>query len=28
VADAVRFCLGNAALTGQGVNVDGGTVQS
>lgn len=28
VADAVRFCLGNGALTGQGINVDGGTVQS
>jgi NAD(P)-dependent dehydrogenase (short-subunit alcohol dehydrogenase family) len=28
VADAVQFCLRNAALTGQGINVDGGTVQS
>jgi NAD(P)-dependent dehydrogenase (short-subunit alcohol dehydrogenase family) len=28
VADAVLFCVGNAAVTGQGVNVDGGTVQS
>jgi NAD(P)-dependent dehydrogenase (short-subunit alcohol dehydrogenase family) len=28
VADAVLFCIGNAAVTGQGVNVDGGTVQS
>ena len=28
VADAVKFCLGNAAVTGQGINVDGGTVQS
>jgi NAD(P)-dependent dehydrogenase (short-subunit alcohol dehydrogenase family) len=28
VAEAVRFCLANAALTGQGINIDGGTVQS
>lgn len=28
VAETVRFCLVNAALTGQGINVDGGTVQS
>ena len=28
VAEAVRFCLANAALTGQGINVDGGAVQS
>ena len=28
VADAVWFCIGNGALTGQGINVDGGTVQS
>ncbi|WP_448628610.1 SDR family NAD(P)-dependent oxidoreductase [Geodermatophilus sp. URMC 64] len=28
VADAVLFCVGNAAVTGQGVNVDGGAVQS
>lgn len=28
VADAVLFCLGNAAVTGQGVNVDGGAVQA
>jgi NAD(P)-dependent dehydrogenase (short-subunit alcohol dehydrogenase family) len=28
VAEAVRFCLVNAAVTGQGINVDGGTVQS
>jgi NAD(P)-dependent dehydrogenase (short-subunit alcohol dehydrogenase family) len=28
VADAVRFCVVNAAVTGQGINVDGGTVQS
>ncbi|HET6867507.1 MAG TPA: SDR family oxidoreductase [Solirubrobacteraceae bacterium] len=28
VADAVQFCLRNAAVTGQGINVDGGTVQS
>jgi NAD(P)-dependent dehydrogenase (short-subunit alcohol dehydrogenase family) len=27
VADAVWFCIGNAAVTGQGINVDGGTVQ-
>ncbi|MFL6163274.1 MAG: SDR family NAD(P)-dependent oxidoreductase [Jatrophihabitantaceae bacterium] len=28
VAEAVRFCLANAALTGQGINIDGGAVQS
>jgi NAD(P)-dependent dehydrogenase (short-subunit alcohol dehydrogenase family) len=28
VAQAVRFCVENAAVTGQGINVDGGTVQS
>jgi NAD(P)-dependent dehydrogenase (short-subunit alcohol dehydrogenase family) len=28
VAEAVRFCLTNAAVTGQGINVDGGAVQS
>jgi NAD(P)-dependent dehydrogenase (short-subunit alcohol dehydrogenase family) len=28
VAEAVRFCLVNAAVTGQGINVDGGAVQS
>jgi len=28
VAAAVRFCLANAAVTGQGINVDGGAVQS
>jgi NAD(P)-dependent dehydrogenase (short-subunit alcohol dehydrogenase family) len=28
VAEAVRFCLVNGAVTGQGINVDGGTVQS
>ena len=28
VAAAVRFCLVNGAVTGQGINVDGGTVQS
>ena len=28
VADAVQFCVRNAAVTGQGINVDGGTVQS
>ncbi|HST49040.1 SDR family NAD(P)-dependent oxidoreductase [Jatrophihabitans sp.] len=28
VAAAVRFCIGNGAVTGQGLNVDGGTVQS
>jgi NAD(P)-dependent dehydrogenase (short-subunit alcohol dehydrogenase family) len=28
VAGAVRFCLVNSAVTGQGINVDGGTVQS
>ncbi len=28
VADAVRFCVANAAVTGQGLNVDGGAVQS
>jgi NAD(P)-dependent dehydrogenase (short-subunit alcohol dehydrogenase family) len=28
VADAVWFCVSNAAMSGQGVNVDGGAVQS
>jgi NAD(P)-dependent dehydrogenase (short-subunit alcohol dehydrogenase family) len=28
VADAVELCLANAAITGQGINVDGGAVQS
>jgi NAD(P)-dependent dehydrogenase (short-subunit alcohol dehydrogenase family) len=28
VAEAVRFCVRNAAVTGQGINVDGGAVQS
>ncbi|MGH3647925.1 MAG: SDR family NAD(P)-dependent oxidoreductase, partial [Micromonosporaceae bacterium] len=28
VADAVWFCIENAAITGQGVNVDGGAIQS
>jgi NAD(P)-dependent dehydrogenase (short-subunit alcohol dehydrogenase family) len=28
VADAVLLCVANAAITGQGINVDGGTVQS
>jgi NAD(P)-dependent dehydrogenase (short-subunit alcohol dehydrogenase family) len=28
VAEAVRFCVVNGAVTGQGLNVDGGTVQS
>jgi NAD(P)-dependent dehydrogenase (short-subunit alcohol dehydrogenase family) len=28
VAEAVWFCVANAAVTGQGVNVDGGAVQS
>jgi NAD(P)-dependent dehydrogenase (short-subunit alcohol dehydrogenase family) len=28
VADAVLLCVANAAITGQGVNVDGGAVQS
>jgi NAD(P)-dependent dehydrogenase (short-subunit alcohol dehydrogenase family) len=28
VADAVEFCVGTAAVTGQGINVDGGAVQS
>lgn len=28
VADAVRFCIGNGAMTGQGLNIDGGAVQS
>lgn len=27
VADAVWFCVGNGAVTGQGINVDGGAVQ-
>ncbi|MEB3980791.1 SDR family NAD(P)-dependent oxidoreductase [Mycobacterium sp. 663a-19] len=28
VAEAVRFCIINAAVTGQGINVDGGALQS
>lgn len=28
VADAVRFCIGNGAVNGQGINTDGGAVQS
>jgi NAD(P)-dependent dehydrogenase (short-subunit alcohol dehydrogenase family) len=28
VADAVWFCIGNGAVTGQGINVDGGALQS
>ncbi|HMG28796.1 MAG TPA: SDR family NAD(P)-dependent oxidoreductase [Jiangellaceae bacterium] len=28
VADAVEFCVANPAVTGQGINVDGGAVQS
>jgi NAD(P)-dependent dehydrogenase (short-subunit alcohol dehydrogenase family) len=28
VADAVLLCLASAAITGQGINVDGGAVQS
>jgi NAD(P)-dependent dehydrogenase (short-subunit alcohol dehydrogenase family) len=28
VVDAVQLCLDNAAITGQGINVDGGAVQS
>jgi NAD(P)-dependent dehydrogenase (short-subunit alcohol dehydrogenase family) len=28
VADAVEFCVATAAVTGQGINVDGGAVQS
>ncbi len=28
VADAVEFCVGNAAVSGQGIDVDGGAVQS
>jgi NAD(P)-dependent dehydrogenase (short-subunit alcohol dehydrogenase family) len=28
VADAVELCLRNSAITGQGINVDGGAVQS
>ena len=28
VAEAVLFCVANAAVTGQGINVDGGSVQS
>jgi NAD(P)-dependent dehydrogenase (short-subunit alcohol dehydrogenase family) len=28
VADAVWFCIANAGVTGQGINVDGGAVQS
>ena len=27
-SDAVWFCVENSALTGQGINVDGGAVQS
>jgi NAD(P)-dependent dehydrogenase (short-subunit alcohol dehydrogenase family) len=28
VADAVELCVGSAAITGQGINVDGGAIQS
>ena len=28
VSDAVMFCVANGGVTGQGVNVDGGAVQS
>lgn len=28
VADVVMFCVGNGGVTGQGINVDGGAVQS
>ena len=28
VVEAVRYCLANAAVTGQGLNVDGGAIQS
>jgi NAD(P)-dependent dehydrogenase (short-subunit alcohol dehydrogenase family) len=28
VAEAVMFCVANGAVTGQAINVDGGTVQS
>jgi NAD(P)-dependent dehydrogenase (short-subunit alcohol dehydrogenase family) len=28
VADAVMLCVESAAITGQGINVDGGAVQS
>ena len=28
VADAVMFCVSNAGVTGQGINVDGGAIQS
>ena len=28
VADVVALCVGNGAINGQGINVDGGTVQS
>jgi NAD(P)-dependent dehydrogenase (short-subunit alcohol dehydrogenase family) len=28
VTDAVMLCVGNGAITGQGINVDGGAVQS
>jgi NAD(P)-dependent dehydrogenase (short-subunit alcohol dehydrogenase family) len=28
VADVVALCIGNGAITGQGINVDGGAVQS
>ena len=27
VADAVMFCVGNAAVNGQGINIDGGAIQ-
>jgi 3-hydroxybutyrate dehydrogenase len=27
VADAIWFCVGNPAVTGQAVNVDGGAIQ-
>jgi hypothetical protein len=28
VADVVALCIGNGAINGQGINVDGGAVQS
>jgi NAD(P)-dependent dehydrogenase (short-subunit alcohol dehydrogenase family) len=28
VADVVALCVGNGAINGQGINVDGGAVQS
>jgi hypothetical protein len=28
VAEAVWFCVQNAGVTGQGINVDGGAIQS